>query len=277
MSEFLYGGLPLFIAVPSYYEHHSESMILCTPEEVDPITREYDLLSAKRVPPNIIKDITQANKFVICDKPCNNEYWRKKYKKLDDKYFINAPFDLCWFEGLNSIELFQVNDSDDKNIVYCSGLLIDQRDGRDDLILVCHGEEKFTKELVDNGVPHIFFIRATDSQRKVASIFLNLIKGHSGKVSVRKSQKIRLNNKKYRYRINSIVYISQTKKKLKCPLTNKTINWTHKWEVRGHWRNCQGLGKNRQGEYAVFNRTWILHHIKGDGELIKKTRLIKND
>lgn len=59
---------------------------------------------------------------------------------------------------------------------------------------------------------------------------------------------------------------------------SKKIDWSHRWEVRGHWRRIDGLGKNRDGEYLIQNFTWVKSHIKGpeDAVLIKTTRIIQD-
>ena len=51
------------------------------------------------------------------------------------------------------------------------------------------------------------------------------------------------------------------------------IDWSHSWEVRGHWRKCTGIGKDRDGSYSVSGYTWIVNHVKGSGELVKKHRV----
>jgi hypothetical protein len=58
---------------------------------------------------------------------------------------------------------------------------------------------------------------------------------------------------------------------------NKEVNWSHQWEVRGHWRKCATVGKDREGNYCVSNFTWVKNHVKGEGLLVKKVRIFKND
>ena len=52
---------------------------------------------------------------------------------------------------------------------------------------------------------------------------------------------------------------------------------TFRWEVSGHWRKMDGVGKNMEGIYCVENRTWVSEHEAGDKKLplIKKIRVIK--
>jgi hypothetical protein len=54
------------------------------------------------------------------------------------------------------------------------------------------------------------------------------------------------------------------------------IDWSHRFEVRGHWRKTDLLGKDRNGDYCVHGYTWVTHHTRGPEHLplIKKTRLV---
>lgn len=56
----------------------------------------------------------------------------------------------------------------------------------------------------------------------------------------------------------------------------RNIDWSHRWEVRGHWRKCATIGKDREGKYGVKGFTWVSSHERGpeDAPLIKKTRII---
>lgn len=56
----------------------------------------------------------------------------------------------------------------------------------------------------------------------------------------------------------------------------RAIDWTHRWAVRGHWREIKGLGKDRDGNYCVENMTWVSEYEKGpeDAPLVKKTRVV---
>ena len=55
------------------------------------------------------------------------------------------------------------------------------------------------------------------------------------------------------------------------------LAFDHSFKVRGHWRkiNPHTYGKNRQGEYIVTGMTWVKEHTRGEGDLIKKIRVVK--
>lgn len=72
-----------------------------------------------------------------------------------------------------------------------------------------------------------------------------------------------------------IVYVSDKKTINKFQALESTpIEWTHSWEVIGHWRTIKGLGKDQQGNRTVEGKTWVSACVKGDGELIKKVRVL---
>jgi hypothetical protein len=62
--------------------------------------------------------------------------------------------------------------------------------------------------------------------------------------------------------------------------TGREIDWSQRYEVRGHWRILlteTRVGKNREGERVVLGYTWVDSFVKGpeDKPLVKKTRVVK--
>lgn len=55
------------------------------------------------------------------------------------------------------------------------------------------------------------------------------------------------------------------------------LEYTNSFHVRGHWRtiNEKSLGKDRNGNYGIHGYTWVTDYIKGEGELVKRLRVIK--
>lgn len=56
----------------------------------------------------------------------------------------------------------------------------------------------------------------------------------------------------------------------------RTIDWSHRWEVMGHWRKIQGLGKDQHGSYRIKGFTWVNPHVKGpeNKPVVTKTRFV---
>jgi hypothetical protein len=59
-------------------------------------------------------------------------------------------------------------------------------------------------------------------------------------------------------------------------MTGGKIDFSHRWEVRGHWRRVAGMGKDREGNYEVRGLTWVKDCVKGPEELpiIQKLRWV---
>ena len=57
---------------------------------------------------------------------------------------------------------------------------------------------------------------------------------------------------------------------------HREIEWSHRWSVRGHWRDHGGIGKDRDDNYCIEGKTWVKSHAKGpeDKLVIKKQRLV---
>lgn len=87
---------------------------------------------------------------------------------------------------------------------------------------------------------------------------------------------------KYKYKPSNITYICtklQAKSILPTAEHHKIINKpNYSYEVMGHWRRLQNikqLGKDRHGYRNVKGYTWVIPYIKGEGELVKKVRVVK--
>lgn len=115
------------------------------------------------------------------------------------------------------------------------------------------------------------------SEMSPAEAFLREINDKTiGSISVseRISTKKPGNPKKKVHTIKDHVFIvgnTVGRKDVEC--RGQKIDWTHTWEVRGHWRSVSGLGKNYKGELTEYGRTWVRPCTKGAGELVKKMRI----
>ena len=89
--------------------------------------------------------------------------------------------------------------------------------------------------------------------------------------------KERIKTPKGQIEINKIIYIR--KKKSEQTDGTRVIDWSHRFEVMGHWRKIsnRSIGKDRRGEYVLIGQTWISNHIKGNGNLVIKTRVNKGE
>lgn len=85
---------------------------------------------------------------------------------------------------------------------------------------------------------------------------------------------------KYKYKPSNIVYVYSEHKfrKVHPELSHRIINKpNYAYEVRGHWRKLlhNQIGKDREGLRGVKGYTWVIPFIKGEGEVMKKVRIVK--
>ncbi len=99
-----------------------------------------------------------------------------------------------------------------------------------------------------------------------------------GSETTRVSVKIGLGKSKRQHRIRRIVHVRPKKYVEPKDGEKRTVDWSHRFNVRGHWRKMTdgGLGKDRNGDYCIDGYTWVVDHERGPEHLplIKKTRLV---
>lgn len=79
---------------------------------------------------------------------------------------------------------------------------------------------------------------------------------------------------KFNHKIESIIRLSpKSRIDYPVPSIGKSIDWSQRWWVRGHWRkHSGGTGKDRSGNYSVNGFTWVSEHLRGpDSAPIKKS------
>lgn len=79
-------------------------------------------------------------------------------------------------------------------------------------------------------------------------------------------------------RIKRIVYVYPHRETPdhKRTASERRLEFSHRFQVRGHWRKIAGIGKNRADEYVVSGYTYVREHEKGPEHMpvIKKTRVV---
>lgn len=84
------------------------------------------------------------------------------------------------------------------------------------------------------------------------------------------------------FKTKEVVHVCLTRKESALPkvgVFGREIDWSHRWEVMGHWRRISetGIGKNASGEYGVRGFTWVSPHERGpeDKPVVKKIRVVE--
>ena len=220
--------------------------------------------------------MTGANKFVFTESITNNEMDNKPWlDSYDESMPIDLPFEDNWLEVMGDNKAFfgTLNPLKAQNEeMSCYG------------ILICQNPDNVLLDLVfqfflpqGDLCDHIICLLSGDQNfRSIVKYLIDhLNSSFTSTISSRRMIKTKIGRHKIKHRIKNIVYVNKRRQKNVVSLEGKPIEWSHKWEVRGHWRVCKTIGKDRFGDYRVNGFTWVKPHEKGDGDLVKKTRLLR--
>lgn len=175
----------------------------------------------------------------------------------------DLPFRVCSFELLGqSTKFSEVN-------VGCL-VVIEHAPHKYDFFVLAFNRENWEGRVcqVDQsvGAPILDYFLRRLSQEK------------TGIESIRTTIKMGFGKNKRTERFRQIIHVSP-KKYTGGPSgeTGRHIDWSHRFEVRGHWRKFDGIGKDRRGQPVDNGHTWVRPHQKGPEHLplIKKTRVVK--
>lgn len=110
----------------------------------------------------------------------------------------------------------------------------------------------------------------------VTMLLNRLAREQMGTENVRHMVRLGHGKSKQMHRIRKVIHVTPKKETNHYDGNSREIDWTHRWNVRGHWRKCDGLGKDRDGNYCVHGFTWVIDHEKGPEHLplITKTRVV---
>lgn len=106
---------------------------------------------------------------------------------------------------------------------------------------------------------------------------LNNLRGQSfAREIVNESFKTKVKGKKQQIKISNVTHVYPNKNETPKGLHGRNLEWSHRWEVRGHWRKIIGVGKDRTGAYNQTGFTWVVNHEKGplEKELVQKITVV---
>jgi hypothetical protein len=123
------------------------------------------------------------------------------------------------------------------------------------------------------------------SVNKTVRCFLDRLDRRQSVTGIEKTSE-RIKTSKGIRKIKEVIHVVPKSLKDSVSIPGKTIDWSHRWEVRGHWRmlpiegtdtpDLTRVGKNRDGEFLSAGYTWVSDHVRGPETvpLIKKTRIV---
>lgn len=126
---------------------------------------------------------------------------------------------------------------------------------------------------------HEFGTWLSSECRNFTRAFFDKLKGSYAVGKERVPARARVGGGKQRrlVRVKNILHVAMKKERKSYSADyGKKINWSHRWEVMGHWRKVSTVGKDRAGNYTIKGFTWVVPHEKGakNKPVIKKLRVI---
>lgn len=196
---------------------------------------------------------------------------------------LDLPFETCWFELTNSEpEFYTYTGAVERRV----GAIVASEGAFNKYAFICYEvyPARVMRILTDTS-------EGADLRRyyeikewvRLACEVLNKETNEVGQDHIMMSSKLKgkfSGNTKVRMRNTPITIVVPKAKERRTYVGSKQLDFSHRFEVRGHWRKTTGvLGKNREGEYVVQGYTWVKAHIKGpeDKPVVKKTRIIKGE
>lgn len=201
---------------------------------------------------------------------------------------LDLPFETCYFEHQTENMLIDVVDQTDVEqtneiklrTIELMFILISETEGGG-YFIIAWGYER------PDPLPMFFVFSDHPDLKRTKNLWLKNWVRHAlasmkdqvtATERVNIKQKARINGENIHHRIREVIHIVPKKNSpIRLVSEGSTIDWTHRWEVRGHWRRIdRGLGKNRKGEYCISGFTWVSSHERGPDNkpLIKKIRIM---
>lgn len=192
--------------------------------------------------------------------------------RSDDIKYMSLPFKKTSFEVYRYLQFHSLENG---VLSFTCGILFEEKSPLEFKITVNiffigkNGEFGFSNNFTTN----------PDELRPLLSVYMKeldrgFFSNKSGEVLRYRDEK---RNKKKSV-IKDTVYVFRNKKEAD-DYTKKTgdkTDYSHRFEVRGHWRKIQRMGKCREGCYCTWGYTWVKDFEKGNKNLplVKKTRLL---
>ena len=225
-------------------------------------------INFKEVTEKFNRYIKEAEVFILQDE-CIGKYL--DYEDRNISSIEAPPFKSCYFQIAENISLGMIGEE----FQIASALIYEIAPNNFDVFLLTISTEdghfrvhfSNTEKEKMHGSKGFHFL---DSAIKA------IHNGKEGVEKVKKYLKIGRGKNKENHKINRIIHIREKKTsedKIKS-VSGRSIDWSHSWLVRGHWRRIDGIGKNRLGEYVIEGKTFVSPHQKGKGDLIKKVRMV---
>lgn len=203
-------------------------------------------------------------------------------KFVDPVENVDLPFKCCYFEMFGDRPITSAMEGDQEIDVW--GIAVKEFEPRkyDLLILLAFPKEKHKMSILS--LQHEDPTSSNEGFKKMQRHFLGVVQSllnrfeRSSFGTSKSLGKIKVKTKEGKQFIkpHKFIYVAPKSKRDSFVQNNTAnIDWSYRWEVRGHWRYIPDrIGKNREGN-PIQHYTWIASYVKGpeDKPLIEKVRI----
>lgn len=258
----------------------------------------------------LISDLNSLHYFYIdsAEELCKPDFYVGNVLSLPEET-LSIPFENCWFEFIKPVRITFVQFD---VLLYGFGILETSPEAQTIFFSAecINADSKITHRLrplysvlqFETGAGFIGQFESSNSagENKLTNNFYSILV-----LAIRLTLEHKLNNrhliyvenqeklairgrvkgvfKKVKYHPSDVIYVLPRKefdalpvsKKVKVKVINKP---KYAYEVMGHWRMLQStfsIGKDRHGVRGVRGYTWVSAHTRGDGDIMKKTRIVR--
>lgn len=254
----------------------------------------------------VLKSLSKASIFCFQDALVSKERVETIYHE-DIELPLTLPFENCFFYRLNNIPFFEtemghrsqfskariismlVTEKAPGTFSFCveteatlEGVVfknVREGDNVPKFLKMCHtfdSDVSFADHM-GKEYAHLDHIRLA-CMKGLETMLKRLQDGPIGAIKTNEVWKPRIYGQKTKVNIRKIIVIAERKEQGARSDMGYEIDWSHRWEVRGHWRKQPGrIGRDRDGN-PYKDWTWVRPHVKGPehAELISKTRVVKD-
>lgn len=251
--------------------------------------RGHDPKIAMELFDKIRKEITESRIILLDPDFLDGREGARTEDVQNANFYLNTPFENIWIENANPsasmVAIDSESDSDPTDVVSIHVMsvgIVEKGDGHELVVLYVAEDKKTGRKALRMEVFPSSFARKHPALGAITFSIANLLEGITSRSAQAGDVKI---NRIYKQkdgrdplRVRRVIVISNRKNPSIRTVDSVAVNWKHCWEVMGHWRRHDGVGKNRQGDYVIPGRTWVNPHVRGDLDmpLIKKTRIFKD-
>lgn len=227
----------------------------------------------------MVKKITDARTFIFHGHPIEASKCVLIGEPGPEFIELDLPFDICLFEMSGFRPIFLTKEHQrSEYLVY--GIVVTELSPRDYVIYLAGVTSQGGSDLHMGFSRYTYNSNDTSGANLIVAVKALIDSMDSESVATDKINerfKLKTRNGQELKKIKHVVHVFPKKTGTERGIYGGPLNWTHRWEVCGHWRKITGVGKNRSGEYCISGFTWVTPHERGDGPLIKKTRIVHGE